>query len=127
MRLLLVGLNPSIYSADIGAGFARPGNRFWPAALAAGIVTRTHDPFHTLRIDGIGMTDLGEAGGPPAPTSSRAEEVSASEPHASNDSSSGSSPARCASSDSAATASRSTARRLQAGNHKSFGGAGRPT
>jgi TDG/mug DNA glycosylase family protein len=58
MRLLLVGLNPSVYSADIGAGFARPGNRFWPAALAAGIVTRTHDPFHALRVDGIGMTDL---------------------------------------------------------------------
>jgi TDG/mug DNA glycosylase family protein len=58
MRLLLVGLNPSVYSADVGSGFARPGNRFWPAALAAGIVTRTHDPFHALRVDGIGMTDL---------------------------------------------------------------------
>lgn len=58
MRLLLVGLNPSEYSADVGAGFARPGNRFWPAALAAGLVTRTHDPFHALRVDGVGMTDL---------------------------------------------------------------------
>ena len=58
MRLLLVGLNPSVFSADVGAGFARPGNRFWPAALAAGIVTRSHDPFHALRVDGIGMTDL---------------------------------------------------------------------
>ena len=27
MRLLVVGLNPSIYSADAGHGFARPGNR----------------------------------------------------------------------------------------------------
>jgi len=58
MRLLLVGLNPSEYSADAGAGFARPGNRFWPAALAAGLVSQTHDPFHALRIDGVGMTDL---------------------------------------------------------------------
>ena len=58
MRLLLVGLNPSEYAADAGAGFARPGNRFWPAALAAGLVTRTHDPFHALRVDGVGMTDL---------------------------------------------------------------------
>jgi TDG/mug DNA glycosylase family protein len=58
MRVLLAGLNPSEYSADVGSGFARPGNRFWPAALAAGLVTRTHDPFHALRVDGVGMTDL---------------------------------------------------------------------
>jgi len=58
MRLLMVGLNPSEYSADRGFGFARPGNRFWPAALAAGVVTRTHDPLHALRADGLGMTDL---------------------------------------------------------------------
>jgi TDG/mug DNA glycosylase family protein len=58
MRLLVVGLNPSEYSADRGFGFARPGNRFWPAALAAGVVTRPHDPVHALRVDAIGMTDL---------------------------------------------------------------------
>jgi TDG/mug DNA glycosylase family protein len=58
MRLLLVGLNPSVYSADVGHGFARPGNRFWPAALEAGVVTRAHDPLHALRVDGVGMTDL---------------------------------------------------------------------
>jgi TDG/mug DNA glycosylase family protein len=58
MRLLIVGLNPSEYSADVGHGFARTGNRFWPAALDAGIVTRAHDPVHALRIDGVGMTDL---------------------------------------------------------------------
>jgi TDG/mug DNA glycosylase family protein len=73
MRLLLVGLNPSIYSADIGAGFARPGNRFWPAALAAGIVTRTHDPFHALRVDGIGMTDLVKRATPRADELTREE------------------------------------------------------
>jgi TDG/mug DNA glycosylase family protein len=58
MRLLLVGLNPSEYAADAGVGFARPGNRFWPAALAAGAVTRTHDAFHALRVDHVGLTDL---------------------------------------------------------------------
>lgn len=58
MRLLLVGLNPSVYAADAGVGFARPGNRFWPAALAAGIVTRDRDPRHALEAHGIGMTDL---------------------------------------------------------------------
>ena len=40
MRLLVCGLNPSVYSADAGVGFARPGNRFWPAALAGGLVSR---------------------------------------------------------------------------------------
>jgi TDG/mug DNA glycosylase family protein len=58
LRLLLVGLNPSEYAADVGVGFARPGNRFWPAALASGLVTATHDPFHAARVDRVGMTDL---------------------------------------------------------------------
>jgi TDG/mug DNA glycosylase family protein len=58
MRLLVCGLNPSIYSAERGVGYARPGNRFWPAALAAGLVTRAHDPLHALVAHGIGMTDL---------------------------------------------------------------------
>ncbi len=58
MRLLVCGLNPSIYSADVGVGFARNGNRFWPAALAAGIVSRPRDPRHALMAHGIGMTDL---------------------------------------------------------------------
>jgi TDG/mug DNA glycosylase family protein len=58
MHLLLVGLNPSFYAADAGVGFARPGNRFWPAALAAGVVSRDRDAFHALRHHGVGMTDL---------------------------------------------------------------------
>jgi TDG/mug DNA glycosylase family protein len=73
MRLLLVGLNPSEYSADAGSGFARPGNRFWPAALAAGLVTRTHDPFHAIRVDGIGMTDLVKRATPRADVLTREE------------------------------------------------------
>ena len=58
MRLLVCGLNPSEYAADVGVGFARPGNRFWPAALAAGLVTRDRDPAHALAAHGVGMTDL---------------------------------------------------------------------
>jgi TDG/mug DNA glycosylase family protein len=58
LRLLLCGLNPSLYAADVGVGFARPGNRFWPAALAAGIVSRDRDPRHALTHHRIGMTDL---------------------------------------------------------------------
>ena len=58
MRLLVCGLNPSLYAADRGVGFARPGNRFWPAALAAGIVSADRDPARALGVDGVGMTDL---------------------------------------------------------------------
>jgi len=58
MRLLVCGLNPSTYAADAGVGFARPGNRFWPAATAAGLVSRARDARHALVAHGIGMTDL---------------------------------------------------------------------
>lgn len=58
MRVLLAGLNPSVYSADVGSGFARPGNRFWPAALTAGLVSVARDPHHALTVHHVGMTDL---------------------------------------------------------------------
>ncbi len=58
MRVLVVGLNPGLFSADVGLSFARPGNRFWPAALEAGLVTRKLDPFHALRVDRVGMTNI---------------------------------------------------------------------
>ena len=58
MRLLLVGLNPSLYAADAGVGFARPGNRAWPALLASGLATVDRDPRHLLVHHRIGMTDL---------------------------------------------------------------------
>lgn len=58
MRLLVVGLNPSIYASDAGVPYARPGNRFWPAALGAGLVSRDRDPRHALDAHGIGLTDL---------------------------------------------------------------------
>lgn len=58
MGMLVCGLNPSEYAADARIGFARPGNRFWPAALAAGVVSRDRDPHHALVAHGIGMTDV---------------------------------------------------------------------
>jgi len=58
MHVLIVGLNPSPYSADSGIGYGRPGNRFWPAALKAGLVSRDRDPRHALSHHGLGMTDL---------------------------------------------------------------------
>lgn len=58
MRLLICGLNPSLYAADAGVNYARPGNRFWPAARAAGVVSVDRDPWHALRHHGVGFTDL---------------------------------------------------------------------
>ena len=58
MRLLVCGLNPSLLSADVGAGFARPGNRFWGAAVAAGAASKVRDPLHALHHHGTGMTDI---------------------------------------------------------------------
>ncbi len=58
MRLLVCGLNPSLYAADRGIAFARPGNRFWPAARSAGLASRDRDPVHSLRSHGLGLTDL---------------------------------------------------------------------
>lgn len=73
MRALVIGLNPSPASADAGVSFARPGNRFWPAALAAGLVTVDRDPETALRADGVGFTDLVKR------TTAKASELDASE------------------------------------------------
>ncbi len=58
MRLLVCGINASFYSADAGVGYARPGNRFWPAALGAGLVDQDRDPVDALVGHGMGMTDF---------------------------------------------------------------------
>lgn len=73
LRLLVVGLNPSLHAAEAGIGYVTPGNRFWPAMLEAGLVTRDRDPDHALRAHRIGMTDLVER---PSP---RAAELTAAE------------------------------------------------
>ena len=58
MRLLVCGLNPSLYAAGAGVGFARPNNRFWGAAIAAGLVSKPRDARHALVAHSVGMTDL---------------------------------------------------------------------
>ncbi|MDQ1122554.1 mismatch-specific DNA-glycosylase [Microbacterium trichothecenolyticum] len=40
VRLLFVGINPGLWTAATGTPFARPGNRFWPALVEAGILPR---------------------------------------------------------------------------------------
>ena len=38
--LVFVGINPGLWTAATGVPFARPGNRFYPALVAAGIIPR---------------------------------------------------------------------------------------
>jgi TDG/mug DNA glycosylase family protein len=73
MRLLVCGLNPSVHAAEAGVGYVTPGNRFWPAALEADLVTRDRDPLHALRAHGMGMTDLVKRATPRADVLTREE------------------------------------------------------
>lgn len=58
MRFLVCGLNPSPSASESGTGFVTQGNRFWPAALNAGLVTSDRKPIDALTLDGVGFTDL---------------------------------------------------------------------
>lgn len=73
MKMLVCGLNPGRVSADAGVSFANRGNRFWPAALAAGIVSEDRSPDHALLHHGIGFTDLAKR------TTERADQVTPAE------------------------------------------------
>ena len=60
VRVLLVGINPGIRSAQIGHHFAGPSNRFWKLLYDAGLVPepiRTEDD-HRLPEWGLGITNL---------------------------------------------------------------------
>jgi TDG/mug DNA glycosylase family protein len=65
-RLLFVGINPGLRTAAIQTHFGNPGNRFWPALLAAGVIEEpvdVHDPMTDdvkarLVARGIGITNL---------------------------------------------------------------------
>lgn len=57
MRVLVCGLNPSLVAADAGFGYAGRSNRFWPAALAAGLISVPRDPERALA-EGVGFTDI---------------------------------------------------------------------
>jgi double-stranded uracil-DNA glycosylase len=66
VRLLFVGINPGLWTAATGTPFAHPGNRFYPALLAAGIIDRMPDfaagltdaERAALLERGIGITNL---------------------------------------------------------------------
>ena len=66
LKLLFVGINPGLWTAATQTHFAHPVNRFYPALLAAGLITRrvdaaagmTEEDREHLRARGIGITNL---------------------------------------------------------------------
>jgi TDG/mug DNA glycosylase family protein len=60
LRVLFVGINPSLRSAEVGHHFARPGNRFWPALHAAGFTPRLLRPDEDAELPayGVGVTNI---------------------------------------------------------------------
>ncbi|MGP9538803.1 mismatch-specific DNA-glycosylase [Brachybacterium sp. AOP43-C2-M15] len=66
LRLLIVGINPGLWTAAVNAPFARPGNRFWPSLHRAGLTSRPVDASRGLDPEdeedlhrrGIGITNL---------------------------------------------------------------------
>lgn len=66
LRLLFVGINPGLWTAATNTHFAHPGNRFYPALLAGGVIDRpvdraagmTDDDRAHLVARGIGITNL---------------------------------------------------------------------
>ena len=65
LRLLFVGINPGLWTAATSTHFAHPGNRFYPALLKGGVITRPIAPTGMddddrahLRERGIGITNL---------------------------------------------------------------------
>ena len=60
LRVLFVGINPSLYSGAVGHHFARPGNRFWPVLHLAGFTPRLLTCFEEEQLPqlGIGVTNF---------------------------------------------------------------------
>jgi TDG/mug DNA glycosylase family protein len=75
LRVLLVGINPGLYSAAIGHNFGRPGNRFWKVLALSGFTPRQLSPYEEGELPryGLGLTNL------VARASARAEELTRDE------------------------------------------------
>jgi TDG/mug DNA glycosylase family protein len=61
LRVVFIGYNPAIYSAEAGHYYARPGNMFWRQLSASGIAGREvtcRDDALLMDEAGIGFTDL---------------------------------------------------------------------
>jgi TDG/mug DNA glycosylase family protein len=60
LRLVVVGINPSVYSVAVGHYYARPGNDFWKLLAESGLTERVFAPSEDRELPGlgIGLTDL---------------------------------------------------------------------
>jgi TDG/mug DNA glycosylase family protein len=60
LRVLFCGINPSLYSVEVGHHFARPGNRFWRALHESGFTPRRFLPAdeEELLDCGLGITNV---------------------------------------------------------------------
>jgi double-stranded uracil-DNA glycosylase len=78
LRVLLVGINPSLWSGWSGRHFGRPSNRLWRTLHEAGLTPRRLAPEDTadLLAAGIGITNL------VARATARADELTDDEIHA---------------------------------------------
>jgi TDG/mug DNA glycosylase family protein len=73
LRVLVVGLNPSVAAAERGVPFVGASNRFWPAALDAGLVPADRDPWRAFVEAQVGFTDLVKRATPRADGLTRAD------------------------------------------------------
>ncbi len=55
LDLVFVGLNPGLYSAQVGHYFAFKPNRFWSALSASGLVPETIGPEDDARLPNWGI------------------------------------------------------------------------
>jgi len=61
LRVVFIGYNPAIFSAEAGHYYARPGNMFWRHLSASGLAGRSVTPEDDRLLPdeaGIGFTDL---------------------------------------------------------------------
>lgn len=54
-RILFVGINPSLRSAEVGHHFASPGNPFWRLLAAAGLVPAAFAAADDVRLPALGL------------------------------------------------------------------------
>ncbi|GAB3712540.1 mismatch-specific DNA-glycosylase [Mariniluteicoccus flavus] len=81
VKLLVVGINPGLWTAAVNAPFAHPGNRFWPSLHLAGLMPHRVDAAAGLSDEdvaeffrrGLGLTNLVDR------ATARADELSADE------------------------------------------------
>lgn len=63
LRIVFCGTAVSVTSAQVGAYYARPGNKFWPTLFKVGFTPRQLRPeeYATITRYGLGLTDLAKS------------------------------------------------------------------